>query len=63
MYAKYYDASSYARLLDDYSNKSVQIGIVTTMDESGYIRILEVYPDSPAQGVLSLNSLKVTRPM
>ncbi len=50
-YAKYYDASSYARLLDDYSNKSVQIGIVTTMDESGYIRILEVYPDSPAQAV------------
>ncbi len=50
-YAKYYDASNYARLLDDYSNKSVQIGIVTTMDESGYIRILEVYPDSPAQAV------------
>ncbi len=50
-YAKYYDASSYARLLEDYSNKSVQIGIVTTMDESGYIRIVEVYPDSPAQAV------------
>ncbi len=48
-YAKYYDKSSYDRLLADYSGNSVQIGIVSQKDESGYIKVSEVYPDSPAQ--------------
>ena len=48
-YAKYYNKSSYDRLLADYSGNSVQIGIVPAKDESGYIKVSEVYPDSPAQ--------------
>lgn len=47
-YAEYYDAIQYERLQNEYSGKSVQIGIVTAKDESGYIRVDEVYPDSPA---------------
>ena len=48
-YAKYYDKTSYDLLLADYSGNSVQIGIVTEKNESGYIKVTEVYPDSPAQ--------------
>lgn len=48
-YAKYYDKTSYDLLLADYSGKSVQIGIVTDKSESGYIKVTDVYPDSPAQ--------------
>ncbi|MBE6907754.1 MAG: PDZ domain-containing protein [Ruminococcaceae bacterium] len=48
-YARYYDKTSYDRLLADYSGNSVQIGIVPQKDESGYIKVGEVYPDSPAQ--------------
>lgn len=48
-HAQYYDAVSYAKMMQDYTGKSVQIGIVTTMDGSGYMRVEEVYPDSPAQ--------------
>ncbi|MEM1484804.1 S41 family peptidase [Oscillospiraceae bacterium PP1C4] len=48
-YAQYYDAASYAKMLENFGGKSVQIGIVTKMDESGYIKVTEVYPDSPAQ--------------
>lgn len=47
-YAEYYDAIQYERLQNEYSGKSVQIGVVTAKDESGYIRVDEVYPDSPA---------------
>ena len=48
-YAAYYDAAAYDRLLQDYSGDRVQIGIVTKMNEEGYIEVTEVYPDSPAQ--------------
>lgn len=48
-YAKYYDKTSYDLLLADFSGNSVQIGIVTEKSESGYIKVTEVYPDSPAQ--------------
>lgn len=48
-YAQYYDAVTYARMQEDYAGKSVQIGIVTSMDESGYIKVNEVYPASPAE--------------
>ncbi len=48
-YAQYYDAAAYHALNADYSGNSVQIGIVTAMDDSGYIKITEVYPSSPAQ--------------
>lgn len=47
-YAEYYDAIQYERIQNEYSGKSVQIGIVTARDESGYIKVTEVYPDSPA---------------
>lgn len=47
-YAEYYDTIQYERLQNEYSGKSVQIGIVTAKDESGYIKVSEVYPDSPA---------------
>lgn len=47
-YAEYYDAAQYERLQSERSGKLVQIGIVTERDESGYIKITEVYPDSPA---------------
>lgn len=47
-YAEYYDAIQYERLQNEYSGKSVQIGVVTAKDESGYIKVTEVYPDSPA---------------
>lgn len=48
-YAEYYDAAQYARLTNENEGKSVQIGIVPVKSESGYIRVSEVYPDSPAQ--------------
>lgn len=48
-YARYYDAAAYARLKQSYNDQRVQIGIVPRMDESGYIVVDEVYPDSPAQ--------------
>lgn len=48
-YAKYYDKTSYDLLLADYSGNSVQIGVVTEKNESGYIKVTQVYPDSPAQ--------------
>lgn len=48
-YARYYDAAAYARLKQSYNDQRVQIGIVPKMDESGYIVVDEVYPDSPAQ--------------
>lgn len=48
-YAEYYDAEEYAEMLQDLGGKSVQIGIVTEMDESGYIKVTDVYPGSPAQ--------------
>lgn len=47
-YAEYYSASQYQRLQNEYSGKSVQIGIVEAKDDSGYILVTEVYPDSPA---------------
>ena len=48
-YSQYIDAQKYAAMQKEYGGKSVSIGIVTKMDESGYILISEVYPDSPAQ--------------
>lgn len=47
--AKYYNANEYQLMMDDYSGDMVQIGIETQMDESGYIQVSEVYPESPAQ--------------
>ena len=47
-YAQYYSSTQYQRLQNEYSGKSVQIGIVEAKDDSGYILVTEVYPDSPA---------------
>lgn len=47
-YAKYYTVDEFQRQNQEGTAKSVDVGIVTEVDESGYIRITEVYPDSPA---------------
>lgn len=47
-YAKYYTVDEFQRQNQEGTAKSVGVGIVTQMDESGYILITEVYPDSPA---------------
>ena len=47
-YAQYYSSTQYQRLQNVYRRKSVQIGIVEAKDDSGYILVTEVYPDSPA---------------
>ena len=47
-YARYYTVEEYTRLNQSGASKSVGVGIVTELDETGYIRITEVYPDSPA---------------
>lgn len=46
--ATYYTQAQYTRMQNELTGKSVQIGIVTTKDESGYIRVTQVYPESPA---------------
>lgn len=48
VYAEYYGPSQYQLLTGGSANRSVQIGVVTTLDESGYMRVTEVYADSPA---------------
>lgn len=50
VHAEYYDPARYQALTGG-QNSSVQIGVVTTMDESGYMRVTEVYADSPALAV------------
>ncbi|MCI8442643.1 MAG: S41 family peptidase [Provencibacterium sp.] len=47
-YARYYTVEEYTRLNQSGASKSVGVGIVTELDETGYILITEVYPDSPA---------------
>lgn len=47
-YARYYTVEEYTRLTQSGVSKSVGVGIVTELDDSGYILVTEVYPDSPA---------------
>ena len=47
-YAKYLTVEEYSRQNQSGLSKSVGIGVVTSLDETGYIRVEEVYPESPA---------------
>ena len=47
-YAAYYDAETYSRLQAIESGKLVGIGASLSRDESGYIRLNQVYSDSPS---------------
>lgn len=47
-YAAYYSASDYSALQQENAGQLVGIGIRATKNESGFIEVTEVYPDSPA---------------
>jgi len=47
--ARYMTAAEYKELLGTSEGRSVGIGASFTQDVSGYIRVTEVFPDSPAQ--------------
>lgn len=47
-YARYFTADEYTRLMADYDGKTADIGISTVQDPSGYIKVIEVYPESSA---------------
>lgn len=47
-YAKYYTIEEFTKLSQSGASKSVGVGIVAQVDESGYILVTEVYPESPA---------------
>lgn len=47
-YAAYYSAEEYAQHQQENAGKLVGIGIRAMKDESGFIKVMEVYPDSPA---------------
>ena len=47
-YAAYYSAEDYARKQQENAGKLVGIGVRAQKDESGFIKIVETYPDSPA---------------
>ena len=48
-YAAYYSASDYSALQQENAGQLVGIGIRATKNESGFIEVTEVYPDSPAR--------------
>lgn len=67
-YAAYYSAEEYAALTQSNQGSVVGIGISAAQDESGYIRVEEVYPDSPAEQagiqvgslIIKVNDIDVT---
>ncbi|MEG1779101.1 MAG: S41 family peptidase, partial [Oscillospiraceae bacterium] len=48
-YATYYTAEEYNNLMNQTGGKVAGIGISAEMEPSGYMRVLDVYPDSPAE--------------
>lgn len=48
-YARYLTAQEYQGYVSSESNRYVGIGVITELDSDGYIKITEVYPESPAQ--------------
>lgn len=48
-YASYLSAEEYKRLLQSREGEDVGIGVVAEISADGYLSVLEVYPDSPAQ--------------
>lgn len=53
-YGQYYNAEEYKKLIDSNKGESVGIGVEVYKDPSGYIKIVDVYDNSPAKdsGVL-----------
>ncbi len=49
IYAEYYPADEYSDLKADLNGNAVGIGVDIVKDVEGYIKILSVYPDSPAE--------------
>lgn len=47
-YGLYLTAEQYSRQSQDYDGKTADIGVSVVKDPSGYIKIIEVYPDSSA---------------
>ncbi len=47
-YGMYITAENYAEMSESYNGKTVGIGVEAVQDASGYIRVLDVYTDSPA---------------
>lgn len=47
-YAEYYTEEEYAQLQKQNTRSFVGIGIVTSLNEAGYVEIIEVYADTPA---------------
>lgn len=47
-YGRYFTAEEYSKLMADYDGKTADIGISTVQDPTGYIKIIEVYPESSA---------------
>lgn len=48
-YGMYLTAEQYARIVQDYEGKTVDVGISCVQDASGYIRVSQVYAESPAE--------------
>lgn len=47
-YAMYLTPAEYKQQMQDYSGQTADVGVSTVMDPSGYIKVIEVYPDSSA---------------
>lgn len=68
-YAAYYTAEEYNTMMKQSNGKIAGIGISLEMDVSGYIRVLDVYPDSPAESsgvmknhlIVKVDDLDVTK--
>ena len=58
-YARYYTAEEYAQLSQTLDGTVAGLGISTAQDASGYMIVTEVYPDSPAEGVIPVGALIV----
>lgn len=68
-YAAYYTAEEYNAMMKQGNGKVAGIGISVEMDVSGYIRVKDVYPDSPAESsgvmknhlIVKVDDLDVTK--
>jgi len=47
-YAQYYTPEQYNKLRENLEGKKIGIGVAVSKDASGYIQIVEVFPDTPA---------------
>ncbi len=54
-HAMYYTAKQYSEMLDILEGRTVGIGVDVTQEQGSYLRVTDVYPDSPAES----NGIKV----